>query len=351
VRHVAFLVFDDFQLLDLAGPIEVLRAATDLGADPPYRSIIVTPDGQPVRSASRVGITPDTALDQLRRNVETGDALDTVVVVGGFGARQIARQQPVLHDLRALSARARRTSSVCTGALVLAAAGLLDGYRATTHWASCDRLAEQHPAIEVQPDQIYVRDRDRWTSAGVTAGIDLFLALVEADHGRELAHSVAGWLVVFVRRPGGQAQFSVQLATQPARTPQIDEVQRWLPDHLTEDLTVEALARRASMSPRTFARAFRSETGTTPAAYIEQLRIEAARRLLEASDLTVEAIASLVGFRRAETLYRAFTRRMGTSPDRYRQHFGRPQDPRRHRGTGARDDRAGVAINPANTGA
>jgi transcriptional regulator GlxA family with amidase domain len=206
---------------------------------------------------------------------------------------------------------------------VLAGAGLLDGYAATTHWASCASLAQRHPEVEVRPDQIYVHDRDRWTSAGVTAGIDLTLALIEADHGARLAHQVAAWLVVFVQRPGGQAQFSAQLRAMPARTPGVAEVQRWLPDHLDADLTVEALAAHAAMSPRTFARTFRRETGTTPAAHVEELRVEAARRLLETTDLTVSAVAVAVGLRHAETLHRAFSRRVGTTPDRYRQHFQR----------------------------
>ncbi len=211
---------------------------------------------------------------------------------------------------------------MCTGALVLAAAGLLDGYRATTHWSACDELAA-HGDVEVDADRIYVHDRDRWTSAGVTAGIDLALALVETDHGAELAHQVAGWLVVFVRRPGGQAQFSAQLRAQPARTPAIADLQRWLPDHLGEDCSVDALAQRAGMAKRTFARAFAAETGSTPAAFVEDLRIEAARRLLEGSELTVAAVARAVGIRHAETLHRVFQRRIGTSPDRYRQHFSR----------------------------
>ncbi|HEY4378359.1 MAG TPA: helix-turn-helix domain-containing protein, partial [Acidimicrobiales bacterium] len=249
--------------------------------------------------------------------------IDSLVVIGGSGTRPLLKDDELLADLVALSGRARRTTSVCTGALLLAAAGLLDGHQATTHWSSCDFLAERWPAVQVRPDQIYVRDRDRWTSAGVTSGIDLALALVEDDLGAELAHQVAAWLVVFVRRPGGQAQFSAQLRATPARTPAIAELQRWLPDHLGDDLTVEALAARAAMSPRSFARAFRSETGTTPAAHVEELRVEAARRLLEHSELTVAAIAGHVGLRHAETLHRAFHRRLGTTPDRYRQHFGR----------------------------
>jgi transcriptional regulator GlxA family with amidase domain len=211
---------------------------------------------------------------------------------------------------------------VCTGSLVLAAAGLLDGYAATTHWAFSDLLAARE-TIDVRSDQIYVHDRDRWTSAGVTAGIDLFLALVEADHGHDVAHQVAAWLVVFVRRPGGQSQFSAQLRTPPASTASIAEVQRWVSANLDADLSVDALAARATMSSRTFARTFRRETGTTPAAYVEESRVEAARRLLETTDLTVTAIAHQVGVRHGETLHRAFRRRVGTTPESYRQHFGR----------------------------
>jgi transcriptional regulator GlxA family with amidase domain len=177
--------------------------------------------------------------------------------------------------------------------------------------------------VEVEPDRIHVHDRDRWTSAGVTAGIDLALALVEDDLGPELAHAVAGWLVVFVRRAGGQTQFSAQLAARPARSEPIAELQRWLPDHLSEDLSVPVLADRVAMSPRSFARRFRAETGTTPAAFVEALRVEAARRMLESSGSPVAVVASATGFGRPETLHRAFARRVGTTPDQYRRHFQR----------------------------
>jgi transcriptional regulator GlxA family with amidase domain len=319
-RTVVFVAYDGFQLLDLAGPVDVLRVATLLGADPAYETVLATADGRPVRSESGLQVGADAALADLL----AGDAsIDTLVVLGGFGSRAAAADPELTGHVVALAERSRRITAVCTGAFVLAASGLLDDHRATTHWAYCNSLAQRHPDVEVLPDQIYVRDRDRWTSAGVTAGIDLFLALVQADHGRELAHSVAGWLVVFVQRPGGQAQFSAQLLAQPARTPALDELLGWLPDHLDHDLTVEALARRSDMSPRTFARSFRAETGTTPASYVEALRIEAARRLLETTDLTVETVAAKVGLHRVETLYRAFRRRVRTTPDRYRQHFGR----------------------------
>jgi transcriptional regulator GlxA family with amidase domain len=317
-RTVIVVVFDGLQLLDLAGPADVLRSATELGADPPYRTVLASPDGRPVRSGSGVEIGVDASLGQLCRRRAP---LDTLAVVGGPGADSAAGDPDVSRSVAALSHRAGRTVSICSGALVLAAAGLLDGRRATTHWGSCEKLAERHPSIAVEPDQIYVQDGDVWTSAGVTAGIDLFLALVDVDHGAELAHGVARDLVVFVRRPGGQSQFSAQLQTQPARSPAIAELQRWLSDHLDADLTVPALARRAGLSPRQFARAFAAEVGTTPAAHVESLRLEAARRLLENSDLTVEAIAKSVGMSLPETLYRAFRRRLGTTPDQYRKHW------------------------------
>ena len=318
MRTVIFVVFDDLQLLDLAGPVDVLGGATEMGADPAYRTLLVSADGRPVRSGSGVEIRVDASVDQLFRRRA---AIDSVVVVGGRGAERAADDPDLCRGVAALSRRARRTVSVCSGALVLAAAGLLDGRRATTHWETVDQLTNRHPSIDVEPDQIYVRDGDVWTSAGVTAGIDLFLALVDADHGAELAHEIARDLVVFVRRPGGQSQFSAQLQTEPARSPAIAELQRWLPDHLDDDLTVAALARHVGLSQRQFARAFGAEVGTTPAVYVENLRLEAARRLLETSDLTVETIAKTVGMSLPETLYRAFRRRLGTTPDQYRQHW------------------------------
>jgi transcriptional regulator GlxA family with amidase domain len=319
-HEVVVVAFDGLQLLDLAGPVEVLRTATRLGASPPYRTVIATPDAEPVRSESGVSVAADVSLADLARSRAR---VDTLVVVGGEGTRSVVDDDGFLADLAAVARRAPRVTSVCTGAWLLAAAGLLDGYEATTHWAWCDVLAERHDGVQVRPDRIYVRDRDRWTSAGVTAGVDLFLALVEADHGADLAHQTAGWLVVFVQRPGGQSQFSAQLRAQRATTTSVADLQAWLGDHLDEDLGVDALAARVGMSPRTFARVFRRETGTTPAAFVEELRVEAARRLLETTDLTVAAVARRVGVRHAETLHRAFHRRLGTTPDRYRQHFSR----------------------------
>jgi len=315
-RPVAIVAFDDFQLLDLAGPADVFRAATLLGADPAYEVRTVAPNTS-VTSDSGMRLIADASLDA------DDDPIDTLVVVGGLGVARAVRDPAFVERVRALAARSRRITSVCTGAFALAEAGLLDGHRATTHWSAGARLAARYPQVQVDADRIHVRDRDRWTSAGVTAGIDLALALVEDDHGPDLAHAVAGWLVVFVRRAGGQAQFSAQLAARPARSAPIADLQRWLPDHLDEDLSVPVLARRAAMSPRSFARRFRAETGTTPAAFVEALRLESARRLLETSSAPVATVAAATGFGGPETLHRAFARCVGTTPDQYRRHFRR----------------------------
>lgn len=315
---VLFVLYDEFQLLDLAGPLEVLSGAARFGATPGYRLVTATPGGRGVRSTSGVSVAADVALEDVAARRQR---IDTLVVVGGLGTASAIDNQQLLGDIARIGSRAGRVAAVCSGSLVLAAAGLLDGYSATTHWNSCHYLAGF--GVDVRADQIFVHDRNRWTSAGITAGIDLFLALVEHDHGHELAHEVARWLVVFVRRPGGQSQFSAQLSVAPATTPSLAELQGWLSDHLDEDLRVESLAARAHMSPRSFARRFRDETGTTPAVFVEQLRVEAARRLLESTDLTVAAIARRVGMHHPETLHRAFRRRAGTTPDSYRQHFGR----------------------------
>jgi transcriptional regulator GlxA family with amidase domain len=212
-------------------------------------------------------------------------------------------------------------ASVCTGAFLLGAAGLLEGRRVTTHWAWADRFARDHPGVQVEPDRIFVRDGEVWTSAGVTAGIDLALALVEDDHGREAALEVARWLVVFVPRPGGQSQFSAPLAAQSAERGPLREVQEAVLAHPAGDLSVERLAERACMSPRNFARVFRRETGVTPAAWVETARVECARQLLEASSAPTETIAFECGFGTVETMRRAFRRRVGVSPGEYRDRF------------------------------
>jgi transcriptional regulator GlxA family with amidase domain len=243
------------------------------------------------------------------------------VVAGGRGVKAAVEDERLVAWLKAAAERSRRVTSVCTGAFLLAQAGLLEGRRVTTHWASCDELARRHPDVEVDSDPIFVRDGNLITSAGVTAGMDLALALVEEDLGRDVALATARWLVLFLKRPGGQAQFSAQLAAQVADREPLRELQEWLPDNLGEDLSVPALARRACMSERNFARAFRGETGMTPAAYVELARVESARIALETSNVSVETVARQAGFGTVETMRRAFRRRVGVSPNSYRGRF------------------------------
>jgi transcriptional regulator GlxA family with amidase domain len=212
-------------------------------------------------------------------------------------------------------------TSVCTGAFLLAEAGVLDGRRATTHWSECATLADRYPQIAVEPDPIYVRDGKVYTSAGVTAGMDLALGLIEEDHGAQVALRTARSLVLFVRRPGGQSQFSAQLTAAPARREPLRDVQAHIAEHPAADLSVPALAARAHMSERNFARAFRAETGMTPAAYVEAARVERARRELETTDLPVQAVAAQCGFGTVETMRRAFARRLGVNPAAYRARF------------------------------
>ncbi|MFI6773235.1 GlxA family transcriptional regulator [Nocardia sp. NPDC050412] len=317
-RTVVFVVYDGFQLLDLAGPLDVFAAANHAVGAPAYRLITASPGGRAIELAGGASFAVDRALEEV---AAADEAIDTMLVVGGMGAFVPKTSSEVARQLPALARRSRRITSVCAGALVLAAAKLLDGYRATTHWGAMDHLARAFPLVRVEPDRIFVHDRNRWTSAGVTAGIDMALDLVGADLGTELAQLVARQLVIYVQRAGGQEQVSAQLRSRPARTPSIRAVQQWLPEHLTEDLTIAALASGAGMSERTFARTFRAETGTTPAQFIETLRLEAARRLLESTDLTVDAIARTVGYKHGKTLHRVIARRLSTTPDGYRQLF------------------------------
>jgi transcriptional regulator GlxA family with amidase domain len=315
MRRVVIAVFEGVQTLDVTGPAEVLRAATKLHP-PGYEVTVAAPEAGPLRT-STVTMVPDEPLSAC------SGPIDTLIVAGGTGTRRAEEDETLIAWLRDAARRSRRVTSVCTGAFLLARAGLLEGRRATTHWASCADLAERYPAVTVEPDPIFVRDGDVATSAGVTAGMDLALALVEEDLGRDTALAAARWLVLFLKRPGGQAQFSAQLAAQTADRAPLRELQAWIPDHLDADLSVPALARRAAMSERNFARAFRRETGMTPAAYVEAARVESARIALESGDLPVESIAVRAGFGTVETLRRAFRRRVGVSPVDYRTRFRR----------------------------
>lgn len=311
MRTVLVVLFDDVQSLDVSGPVEVFAGA---GARPgdAYRISTASLDGAPVRTSSGLTLVPDGALAD-------APVPHTLLVPGGRGTR--TPPAALVDWLREHAPRAERLVSVCTGALLLAGAGLLDGRRATTHWAFCDKLARDHPAVEVEPDPVYVRDGHVATSAGVTAGIDLALALVEEDLGREAALAVARALVVFLRRPGNQAQFSVQLAAQTAQRAPLREVQQWITEHPGEDLSVEALAARARLSPRHFTRAFRCETGVTPGRYVDRTRLEHARRLLEDTADGVEEISRACGYGTPEAMRRAFVKALGSAPAEYRRRF------------------------------
>jgi transcriptional regulator GlxA family with amidase domain len=315
MRRVVIAVFPGVQTLDVTGPAEVLRAATKIHP-PGYDVTIVAPEDGPLKT-STVTLVPDASISAC------SGPIDTLIVAGGTGTRQAEENRELIEWLKEAAKRSRRVTSVCTGAFLLARAGLLDGRSATTHWASCAELAERYPAVTVEPDPIFVRDGNVATSAGVTAGMDLALALVEEDLGRDTALAAARWLVLFLKRPGGQAQFSAQLAAQTADRAPLRELQAWIPDHLSEDLSVPALARWAQMSDRNFARAFRRETGMTPAAYVEAARVESARIALESGDLPVENVARQAGFGTVETMRRAFRRRVGVSPVDYRSRFRR----------------------------
>ncbi|MBU7600662.1 GlxA family transcriptional regulator [Streptomyces sp. P38-E01] len=314
-RTVLCTLFDRVQSLDVIGPLEVFAAASDFAVAegrPGYTVRTASPDGRAVTSTCGVRLEPDGALPSARTP-------HTLIVPGGPGTRG---GQPEIADwVRRRAARIERLASVCTGAFVLARAGLLDGRRATTHWAHCESLARANPAIDVQPDAIFVRDGRVSTSAGVTSGIDLALALVEEDLGRRIALTVARMLVVFLRRPGNQAQFSAQLAAQTAAREPLREVQSWISEHPEADLSVPALAERAALSPRHFARAFREEVGVPPARYVAGVRLELARQRLEDTGDGVEEIARSCGYGTPEAMRRAFLAALGLPPAEYRRRF------------------------------
>lgn len=319
-RRVVILAFPGLQPLDVVGPAEVFSGAARL-APQAYAVEVVADEPASVLATGRgYGIAPASTTAACRGRI------DTLVIPGGPGVRRASDDPTLVNWIRSAARRSRRVTSVCTGAFLLAAAGVLAGRRATTHWAFAEELQRRQPEVEVDPRPIFVRDGAVWTSAGVTAGIDLALALVEDDLGVGIARSVARWLVVFVQRPGGQAQFSAQLASAPASTAPLRELQAWIADHLDEDLRVEVLADRAAMSPRNFARAFRREVGVTPAAYVEAFRVEAARQRLEGGAEPVDLVAVRAGFGTPETMRRAFARRVGVPPAEYRARFRRAPD-------------------------
>ncbi|MGA9868582.1 MAG: GlxA family transcriptional regulator [Acetobacteraceae bacterium] len=316
-RVIELLAFPSVQLLDVTGPLQVFATANDLLADaggvPPYAPLVVARGGQGVTASA--GLTLATA--QLPP-VEA--ALDTLLIAGGPGVEPAIADPALLDWVRERAGRARRVASVCTGAFLLAASGVLDGRRATTHWSSCAELARRFPAVRVEPDPIFVRDGPVWTSAGVTAGIDLALALVEQDLGRTAALAVARYLVVFLKRPGGQAQFSAALSLQAAED-KFGALHDWITAHLADDISLPMLASQAGMSERSFSRHYAAATGLTPGRAVERLRVEAARRLLSESRLPVKRISRRCGFGSEETMRRGFLRLLAVTPQDYRARF------------------------------
>jgi transcriptional regulator GlxA family with amidase domain len=313
-RRIVFVIFEGFQSLDLVGPHEVFQYAGKLSAG--YDCRIAAPTAGPVRSDSGLPVHAAHGVADLGPH-----GIDTLVVVGGSGVDHAVGDRALTGWIAAAGASARRVASVCSGVFLLAAADLIEGRRVTTHWARAEQLARQHPGLRVDCDPIFVRDGRVWTSAGVTAGMDLALALVEEDLGRDVAHAVAQELVLFLRRPGSQSQFSVPLwSRQPSSDPIRATVAAIHADPGARH-TVTDLAATAGLSPRHLQRRFTAELGTPPASYVERVRVEAARRALVEGEDPVEAIAHRLGFGTAETLRRSFHRQVGVAPTEYRDRF------------------------------
>jgi transcriptional regulator GlxA family with amidase domain len=312
-KRIGVLALPGVQLLDVAGPIDVFAEANvQAGADIYWPQVVGLTAG-PIRSASGLAILADQTCQ------DAAGRFDTLLVAGTPRAGQDEAPPAAIAWLRAEAPRARRFGSVCSGAFILAAAGLLQGRRVTTHWAVADDLARRYPALHVDTDALYVKDGPVRTAAGVTAGLDLALALVEEDLGAQIGRRVAAQLVMYFRRPGGQLQFSRRGEAAPAGRSALQELQRYVAAHPAEDHSVPRLAQRAGLSPRHFARLFRSEVGATPAAWVEQARVEAARRSLEDSQAAPKQVAADCGFADADTLRRAFLRQVGVTPAAYRR--------------------------------
>jgi transcriptional regulator GlxA family with amidase domain len=324
--RVAIVAYPGVMSLDVTGPLEVFALATDR-ANPGYDITVVAPEAGTVRCSSGLGLVADRGIDGWPRPGEGNDAIDSLVIAGGTGTEGAVRNADLIDWIRRAARGCRRVTSVCSGAFLLAAAGLLDGRRATTHWSLCELLTHHFPSVELDRDRIFVRDGPVWTSAGVTAGMDLALALVEHDHGPAVALDVARQLVLYTQRAGGQSQFSAHLTARPTDDEPIREVLTHIAENLAADLSVPALARLAAMSPRTFARTFRAECGITPAAFVTAARVEAARQLLETTDLGTTQIARTCGFGTVETMHRAFRRTVHTTPGQYRRHFAVVREP------------------------
>ena len=326
-RRVVVLAYDGVELLDVAGPVNVLTAATRLaGRTPGYAVELAAVRAGDVTTAGGLGLVATRAASSVR------GPIDTLIVPGGLAVDDASRA--LAATIRRLARSSRRVVGICTGAFLLADVGLLDGRRAVSHWAGCAALRDRYPAVTVDADAIFVRDGHVWTSAGVTAGMDLALALVEEDLGAPLAVAVARWLVMYMRRSGGQSQLSAPLEAQSGERAPISELAQWVRAHLAEDLSVPALSRRVGMSPRNFARVFRDEVGAAPAAWVLRVRLEAARSALEISDASVKETAAACGFRSLEAFDRAFRRAFGATPSAGRAGRGTDRRAERRRRAG-----------------
>jgi len=320
LRRIAMVAYDQAQILDIAGPLEVFSRASRLLVEqgrartPMYAVEILAHRAGPLQTSSGLEL-------MVRRTLSQARSFDTLLVTGGVGFDAAARDQAMLAHIRRLARAARRVGSICNGSVVLAATGLLKGRAATTHWAYCDRLGATEPSARVDNDAIYVKDGNVYTSAGVTAGMDMALAMVEEDWGRALAIAVAQQLVMFLKRPGGQSQFSRLLAAQAREGGHFEELVTWIQEHPDAPLDVPSLARRAHMSARNFARRFSDECGATPAAFVANVRVEAARRLLEDAPVPLKDIARRCGFADEQSLRRNFRRSTGIQPADYRKRF------------------------------
>jgi transcriptional regulator GlxA family with amidase domain len=306
---ICVLVFPDFQLLDAAGPISVFEIAARFAGQPPSIKVLAETPG-PVRSSSGV--------EMLARGLKPSGAITTLIVAGGEGVDAAATSENTLALVRAMAKRGVRVASVCSGAYILAEAGLLDGRRATTHWRRTRHFLSAYPKVKLEPDRIFVRDGNIWSSAGITAGIDLALAMVAEDFGDEIAQKTARQLVLYHRRSGGQSQFSSLLELK-APSGRFGPLLSWAREHLDAPLTVEDLAEQAGMSSRHFTRAFIAETGSTPSKAVERLRIEVARQRVQSSSEAIERVAHSTGFRDPERMRRAFIRAFGQPPQSLRR--------------------------------
>ncbi|WP_019890817.1 GlxA family transcriptional regulator [Streptomyces purpureus] len=320
-HRVVIAAFPGVELLNVTGPAEVFSVATRVAGTgrPGYTVRIATAGGEPVVTASGIRLMADLTLDEVHGKVDT-------LLVSGAVRVDDHGVEPVLDGgiidwLRQAAPGSHRMASVCAGAHLLAAAGLLDGLSATTHWRTAARLAADHPHVTVDPDPIFIREGRLWTCAGIASGMDMALAMVTEDQGPELALATARTMVMYVKRAGGQSQFSVPLALPADPGNRIDGLRMWIGEHLTEDLSAEALAARLHLSVRHFSRLFQRRTGATPASYVESVRLEAARRLLQDSSHGLPEIAALSGLGSVESLHRSFRRRLGTTPAEYRRRF------------------------------